>query len=130
MKPLPDIQTTADVEQLVGSFYDRIQLDDLLGPIFNEVARVDWTHHLAQMVDFWAGLLLGTPGYKGRPFPKHLLLPIGRHHFSRWLNVFFENVDGQFAGPVADSAKAKALNIATLFQHRMGLTDPLMPAEL
>ena len=130
MQPLHDIQTTTDVEQLVGSFYDRVQLDDLLGPIFNEVAQVDWPHHLPQMVAFWSSLLLGIPGYEGRPFPKHLMLPLARHHFSRWLNVFFENVDAQFIGPVADSAKAKALNIATLFQNKMGLLDPLMPTGL
>lgn len=125
MPPLSDIHTPADVEQLVYSFYDRVQADSLLGPIFDHVAQVDWPAHLPVMVDFWSSLLLGTATYKGHPFPKHAALPIGSEHFSRWLHVFFENVDAQFAGPVADSAKAKALNVATIFQHKLGLKPGL-----
>lgn len=127
MNPLSDIQTPADVQQLVHSFYDQVQLDPLLGPIFNETAQVDWPSHLPVMVEFWSSLLLDTANYSGRPFPKHAALPIDKQHFSRWLNVFFENVDAQFAGPVADSAKSKALSIATLFQHRLGLTVGVVP---
>ena len=124
---LPDIETRADVQQLVHSFYDRVQLDPLLWPIFNDVAQVNWTHHLPAMVDFWSSLLFGTAGYKGQPFPKHAALPIDRTHFSRWLGMFFETVDAQFEGPMAESAQAKGLSVATLFQHKLGLTSRFAP---
>ena len=124
---MTDIQNATDVEQLVYSFYDRVQVDPLLAPVFNDVAHVNWPAHLPVMVEFWSSLLLGTATYKGRPFPKHAVLPIDKAHFSRWLNLFFENIDAQFAGPRADEAKAKALSIATLFQHKMGLKSAFIP---
>ena len=124
---MPDIQTSDDVRQLVYSFYDRVQTDELLGPVFNDVAHVDWPAHLPVMVDFWSSLLFGTANYKGRPFPKHAALPINRAHFGRWLKLFFENLDAQFAGPKAEEAKAKALSIAALFQHRLGLEARVGP---
>ena len=116
-----DIQTDDDIRTLVHSFYDRVQADPLLSPIFNDLEQLDWPAHLAVIVNFWSSLLLGRAAYKGHPFPKHLALPIYKEHFCRWLNLFFVSVDAQFAGPKAEEAKAKALSIATLFQHKMGL---------
>jgi hemoglobin len=124
---MTDIQQHDDVQQLVYSFYDRVQADTMLGPIFNDVAQTNWVTHLPAMVEFWSGLLLGTTNYRGRPFPKHAMLPIDKAHFSRWLNLFFENVDEQFVGPNAELAKARALSIATMFQHRLGLESGLIP---
>jgi hemoglobin len=115
-----DIQIEDDVQTLVLGFYDRVQLDSLLGPIFNEQVQVEWVAHLPLMVDFWSSILLGTGGYKGRPFPKHAVLGLEKEHFSRWLNLFFETVDAHFVGPKAEEAKAKALSIATMFQHKIG----------
>ena len=37
-----DITGRADIEQLVNTFYDKIRKDDLLGFIFNDVAKTDW----------------------------------------------------------------------------------------
>ncbi|WP_044510276.1 group III truncated hemoglobin [Hymenobacter sp. DG25B] len=117
--PLSDISTEADIRLLVDRFYDKVNADELLGPIFNEIAQVHWEKHLPIMYDFWSSLLLGTSRYRGRPFPKHLVLPIDSKHFRRWLTLFTENVDAHFAGPVADDAIRKAGNIATIFEYRM-----------
>ncbi|RTQ49124.1 group III truncated hemoglobin [Hymenobacter gummosus] len=116
---LPDITTEADIRTLVDRFYDKVNQDELLGPIFNDVARVHWQAHLPTMYDFWSSLLLGTGRYKGRPFPKHWPLPIGSAHFRRWLQLFYAAVMENFAGPTAEQAKVKALNIAKMFEHRM-----------
>ncbi len=55
-----DIQSTADIEQLVGQFYGRVRRDATLGPIFDVVAQVDWEHHIPRLVGFWSTVLLGS----------------------------------------------------------------------
>ena len=116
-----DIENEADVRQLVDAFYGRIQRDELLNPIFADVAKVDWAHHLPKMYAFWNGILLGVPGYSGRPFPAHVNLPVTAEHFRRWVALFHETVDAQFTGPGADRARAAAASIAHTFAMRMGL---------
>ena len=74
--PRPDIQTEADIKALVDTFYDKVNADALLAPIFNEVAHVDWPAHMPRMYDFWSSLLLHTGRYQGQPFLKHIPLPI------------------------------------------------------
>lgn len=119
-----DIATEQDIKLLVDSFYDRVAHDDLLGPIFNDVAQVDWAHHLPTMYSFWSSMLLGTMSYKGRPWPKHAPLPVRKEHFERWVNLFCETVDSLFAGPKAREAKSRALSIADTFQTRFGIFNP------
>jgi len=119
-----DIENEADVRQLVDAFYGRIQRDELLNPIFADVAKVDWAHHLPKMYAFWNGILLGVPGYSGRPFPAHVNLPVTAEHFRRWVALFHETVDAQFTGPGADRARAAAASIAHTFAMRMGLLKP------
>ena len=121
----PDIQTEADVKLLVDTFYLKVNQDDMLAPVFNGFAGVDWSRHLPIMYDFWSGILLGTSRYRGRPFPKHMPLPIDVTHFQRWLALFNATVDELFAGPKANEAKMRALNIASVFEFRLRKRDPL-----
>jgi hemoglobin len=116
---LADIQTEADIKLLIDSFYEKVNHDELLAPIFNGVAQVDWGKHMPTMYDFWSSLLLGTGRYRGRPFPKHLPLPVNATHFQRWLELFRATVEEHFAGPKADEAKQRALSIATVFEYRI-----------
>jgi len=120
---LPDIDSREDVERLVDTFYDRIRTDDVLGPIFNDVARVDWAEHLPKMYAFWDAVLFGTAGFKGNPLAVHLqlaeLTPLGAREFDRWLALFQANVDGLFSGPVADEAKLRAARIAVVMQQHI-----------
>ncbi|SET83309.1 group III truncated hemoglobin [Hymenobacter actinosclerus] len=120
---LPDIQTEADIKVLVDSFYDRVNADPLLGPVFNEVAQVNWAAHLPRMYDFWSGLLLHTNRYQGQPFAKHIPLPIGSGHFQQWLHLFCRTVDSLFAGPVANEARLRAGSIAHVFESRMRIVN-------
>ncbi|TGE17385.1 group III truncated hemoglobin [Hymenobacter elongatus] len=121
----PDITSEADIRLLVDGFYAKVGQDALLGPVFNDFAHVDWPRHLPVMYDFWSSLLLGTTRYHGRPFPKHLPLPIAAAHFQRWLALFEATVDALFAGPRAEEAKVRARGIATLFEHRLRERNPL-----
>src|SRR5690349_21165879 len=47
-----DIATEKDIKTLVDSFYDKVNADPLLSPIFNGIAKVEWEHHLPTMYAF------------------------------------------------------------------------------
>ncbi len=124
MNLLTDIQTPEDVKTLVDAFYDKVKRDELLAPVFNETAHVDWEAHLPKMYRFWESLLFGAGSYEGAPFPKHAVLPIQQAHFERWLALFVETVKENFLGPKSEEAKERAVCIADTFARRMGvLTD-------
>ena len=125
MENIKDIETEADVRQLVDAFYDGIRQDALLNPIFAEVAHVDWAQHLPRMYAFWNGLILGKPGYVGAPFAAHMNLPVNRDHFVRWLELFQATVNRLFAGANAQRAKDAAGSIAHTFALRMRVIDPV-----
>lgn len=114
-----DIQTIEDVKQMVDSFYDKVNQDELLSPVFNGFAQVDWETHLPIMYSFWGSILLGEPRYTGHPFAKHISLPIDKNHFERWVSLFSENVDNQFEGKNAEEAKLRAKTIGSIFQHKL-----------
>ncbi len=120
-----DITSQDDVKRLVDTFYDRVNQDELLAPIFNDVAKVDWNEHLPVMYSFWGAMLLGEGTFYGRPFPKHAVLPVDQTHYERWLTLFGNTIDLLFAGPKADEARLRALCIADTFAMRTGvLKDP------
>ena len=113
------IQTKEDVIYLVDSFYEKVNKDELLSPIFNEFAKVDWESHMPTMYSFWSLILLGEESSSGRPFPKHLPLPIKQKHFDRWLELFHQTVDENFKGELAIEAKSRASNIAQIFSFKI-----------
>jgi hemoglobin len=116
-----EIKTTEDIKLLVDRFYEKVNRDELLSPVFNGEAHVDWEEHLPKMYRFWGTQLIGTGDYTGRPFPPHMELTIGKEHFKRWLELFVRTVDDHFTGEIADIAKAKGKSIAEIFQYKLGL---------
>jgi hemoglobin len=46
MNVLCDIETARNVKRLVDALYVKVNYDELLAPIFNEIAQVDWSKHL------------------------------------------------------------------------------------
>lgn len=121
-----DIATRADIVRLVDTFYELVQEDDLLGPIFNDVARVDWSAHLPKMYDFWEAVLFGRAVFKGNPLAVHLALadrtPLTTREFDRWIALFHATVEGLFEGEVADMARLRASRIATTMHHHLVLS--------
>jgi hemoglobin len=115
---LNDITKRADIENLVNSFYDKVKIDPLLGPVFS---HVNWPAHLPTMYNFWASMILGEQSYRGAPFPKHADLPISSTHFDQWLKLFTDTVDHLFTGTKAEEIKVRAQSIAQVFQHKMNL---------
>ncbi|ELR72007.1 hemoglobin [Fulvivirga imtechensis AK7] len=123
MNPNKEISSREEVKELVDSFYAKVNEDDLLSPVFNDFARVKWENHLPIMYDFWSSILLGDASYRGNPFIKHMVLPIDKDHFSRWLDLFLETVDERFTGAVAEEAKKRAGTIAGIFQYKMEMLN-------
>ncbi|MDZ7721123.1 MAG: group III truncated hemoglobin [Balneolaceae bacterium] len=116
---MKDIRNDQDIKLLVHTFYGKVEDDERLGYIFNDVAEVDWDEHLPKMVDFWSNLLFQTRRYKGKPFRQHLPLPIEKQDFSRWFGLFESTVDELFEGERANHAKEMAARIASSFSLRM-----------
>ncbi len=121
-----DIRNIEDIIILVDRFYDKVNDDSLLSPVFNDFAKVSWEDHLPVMYSFWSAVLFDTNTYKGQPFTSHIELPVTTEHFHRWLELFKQTVDENFKGEKADEAKERADSIANIFQAKLGLiTDNL-----
>jgi len=108
-----------DIEKMVNKFYEKVNQDTLLSPVFNGFAQVDWDHHLPVMYGFWARILIGEGEYTGSPFPKHIPLPIDGSHFERWLLLFEENLKELFQGELADEALLRAKTIGYTFGAKL-----------
>lgn len=118
-----DLDEPADVAELVRRFYADVDTDELLGPVFNEVARVDWNEHLPKLTAFWCRALFGIQGYAGNPFRAHLLVHQQRRftdaHFQRWLSLFHRTIDAGWAGPNAEAVKAMAQRVADVHSRNL-----------
>ena len=114
-----EILTVNDVNTLVHSFYERVQKDDLIGPIFHERIGDRWPEHLDKMVRFWQTVLLGEHTYHGAPFAPHAGLPVEKEHFDRWLKLFYENIEAHFTGEKAQEALWRAEKMAEMFQYKI-----------
>lgn len=132
----PELKGRADIERLVNAFYERVRKDELLGFIFDEVARTRWEVHLPKMYAFWETVVFGTGGYQGNPLAAHAkLVPMtamGREQFDRWLEVFKGMVDELFAGEKAEHIKRAAEDMANVIYSRINqVPDPRFdPASL
>jgi hemoglobin len=108
---------------MVRRFYSDVAQDDLLGPMFSNVARVDWSEHLPKLTDFWCRHLFGLPGYAGNPLRVHQLIhaksAFTAEHFERWLDLFFETVDLGWTGANAEKAKAFAVRVARVHGRQL-----------
>jgi hemoglobin len=114
-----DLNTFEDIQQLVDAFYAKVNNDELLAPVFNDHAHVDWQQHLPKMYDFWSTILFSKGNYKGSPFEKHVGLPVEKEHFDRWLNLFEATMSELFAGPNAEDAVQRAKLIGFTFWSKI-----------
>jgi hemoglobin len=118
-----DLDSPEEIAEMVRRFYQDVAQDDLLGPMFNDVAQVDWAEHLPKLAAFWCRALLGMPGYQGNPFRAHALVhaqvPFTPEHFQRWLELFTETIEGGWQGPGRDRALALAYNVARVHSNQL-----------
>jgi hemoglobin len=114
-----DISNIDDIKLLVNTFYEKVQHDDLIGPIFNQKMIGRWPEHLEKMYRFWQTILLEEHTYSGTPFPPHKHLPVNQSHFDRWMEIFTVTVDNLFVGKLAEEAKVRAANMAYMFNYKI-----------
>jgi hemoglobin len=123
-----DIETRADCERLVRSFYGRALTDPIIGWLFTDVAKLDLEAHVPRITNFWETILLGAHSYGGGAFRPHLELsfktPLKRGHFDRWLHLWGQTVDELFAGERAELATAHATRVAAAFEARLRAFGP------
>ena len=113
--------TQEHIEKLVTHFYNRIQEDALLGPIFNDIAQVDWIHHIPLLCQFWNSIMLKTNEYKGSAYAKHLMLAkkadIKEIHFTHWLVLFQEEARKHLPAQSAEEIIKRAALIAESLKY-------------
>jgi hemoglobin len=123
MSTARDIETRADCEEIVRTFYGRAMADPIIGFIFTDVAKLDLEAHVPRITSFWETILLGARSYGGGAFRPHAQLHtrIGLRdgHFARWLQLWNATVDERFAGERAELAKAHARRVADAFMRRL-----------
>ena len=122
--PVKPLETRADLAFLVKTFYARVRVHDVLGPIFNE--RIDdWEPHLQKITDFWETTVFLGKSYQGNPMKIHLDLDhdlkhgLQQAHFGHWLEFWFDTVDTYFEGKHASLAKERARNMAHIIFMRI-----------
>ncbi len=102
------------------TFYRAAAVDVLLGPVF-DAAELDWPSHIERITDFWVWQLLGGERYERNPLlahrPVHARTPFADEHYERWLELFIETVDEGFEGPIAETAKGRAVKMANALQR-------------
>ena len=107
-----DISSRTDVHDLVVGFYREVAFDELLEPVFGEVAEVDWAHHIPKLIDYWCRVLLRQPGYEGFILEAHQHVhdaaPMRLDHFDRWYTLWVESIEARWRGPTAELAKRHA----------------------
>ena len=118
-----DLDTRSAIHDLVVAFYREIAFDDLLAPIFDEVAETDWVVHIPRLVDYWCRILLGERGYNGALLEAHREVhqrdPFRGEHFDRWYQLWVSSIDARWGGPRAEQAKIHAAATAGLISRRL-----------
>ncbi|MDF1823199.1 MAG: group III truncated hemoglobin [Verrucomicrobiales bacterium] len=118
-----DIEGRADLEVIVIYFYSQVREDELLGPVFDEIAKVDWGTHIPKIVDFWERAMFRGGNYRGNPLKPHLQLSLktemSSERFQRCLKLFAQSVDLHFTGENAEHLKRIAEDIAAVMLSRV-----------
>lgn len=109
--------TPSSIIRLVDTFYDRVRMDAVLGPVFEARLAGKWQEHMPRMYAFWTKVLLGTGEFEGNVFGKHMALSgIDKEHFVRWLTLFRLASIEVFGAEEAKEAMLVAERIASSLQ--------------
>ena len=118
-----DLDTPAEIFEMVTRQYVDVGQDDLLQPYFNfGPGFIDWQAHIGTVTDYWCHVLLYAPGYEIDVIESHRHLhdraPFTPELFDRWLQIFHDTVDGGWSGPQAATANKRATGMAWAMAQR------------
>jgi hemoglobin len=129
-----DLDNRAQIHDLVVDFYRQVLFDELLGPVFEEVAEVDWSVHIPKLIDYWCRVLLDQPGYGGHILAPHQDVhergPFHPELFDRWYGLFAASIDARWEGPIADRAKKHAARMGATLAKRILAVDWTAPGRI
>jgi hemoglobin len=119
MEKKHELLTINDIKKLVDTFYDKVRMNGLLAPVFNERIKDNWPGHLDKMYRFWQTILLDECTYFGSPFSPHADLPVDKEHFKEWMALFTATVNELFTGEKAKEAIWRAGKMAEMFEQKI-----------
>jgi hemoglobin len=126
-----DLETRADLDAVLRSFYASVFDDPLLRHVFVDVAGMDLEEHLPRIGAFWQKVLFGSGTYSGDAMGVHRRLharePLTPAHFERWLALWAATVDARHEGPTASLAKRQAERIAGALRRNLERPPALSP---
>ena len=106
-------------------------MDDLLAPVFIDMAEVEWSEHIPLLIDYWCRILLGHPGYQDAILSAHQHVhdreALTAEHFDRWYSLWAATIDDRWAGPCAERAKHQAAKIGATLARRISSIDWAAP---
>ncbi len=118
-----EIETRADIEKFIRSFYEKVIVDPTIGIIFTKTFTIDWELHIPLITDFWETILLDNPVYTNNAMGVHFninkVFPLQKLHFDAWLVLFNNTLDELFVGEKVGLAKKRALGIAQVMLLKM-----------
>ena len=117
---MKDIETRADLELLLSTFYNRLLADASISYMFTDVAKINLEEHMPHITDFWEQSLFYTGNYRKNVLQIHQDLnskeKLTEAHFTTWLSHFNDVVDSLFTGENSDKIKTRAVSIATVMK--------------
>ena len=133
-QPIRDLDSRSEIHDLVVRFYREIVFDELLGPVFADVAEVDWSIHIPKLIDFWCRVLLGEPGYDGYILHAHQevheIEAFQRSCSTVGIRCLSRASTRAGRGLIAEAAKAHAARMAGVLARRLLGVDWKPPAQL
>ena len=122
-----DISITEDqISTLISRFYEKVQADALIGPIF--AGAIDnWPPHLEKLMSFRSSVMLTSGRYKRNPIAAHMkqIAIITPPMFDRWLALWAQVTAETLPACIARELQAKADRIAQSLKLALYFRLPL-----
>ena len=69
-----DLKSLTQIKELVDLFYEKVRMDPLIGPIFEEKIKGNWDKHLEKMYQLF-------PKTKGKVIYKNIGSPLSNEYY-------------------------------------------------